>query len=88
MTAGGDWSGFRDASSTAFSRRVGSRAGICASQQRHGEAHPDSGLGCMRGERGLVPPVEASPLRATTRPGLKMSGSNSGLMLSGQPLLF
>lgn len=57
MTAGGDPSGSRDASGTAFSRRVGSRAGICAFQQRHGEARPDSGtgLGCMSGEQGCGP---------------------------------
>lgn len=48
VTAGGDRASPRDAGGTAPARQVAPRAGVCAFQWRHGEAHPGSGQGCSR----------------------------------------
>lgn len=91
MTAGGDPSGSRDASGTAFSRRVGSRAGICAFQQRHGEpaliqAHAYGG-GVASGERDCGPLCRVLSSPSYHPVWIKTNGPNSRLTMSSPATL-
>lgn len=83
VTAGGDWARPRDAGGTTAARRVAPRAGVCAFQQRHGEARLR--LGVLAGRGSLLrlcarcPSVSSAFWSARLISPARREGGRSGL---------